>query len=262
MSSNMLNKFKEVYAYRELLISLSVKDFKVRYKSASLGFLWTILNPLFLMVVFSVVFSLITRIQIEKYPVFLLTGLIPWTFFTLSLSNATHSIIDNANLIKKVNFPRGVIPLSIILANLYNFLLSLSVLFVFLFFFKVNIGPQIMLLPFVILLQIIFLVGICLLTSSLNVVYRDVKFIVEAILVAWFYGTPIFYSLDMVPKKLYFIWILNPMTGIVSIYREILFYGRLPDLKLTCLTILIVTGIFLLGINVFKKNEPTFADLV
>ena len=128
----MFRYIKRLFKYRELLVSLSLKDFKVRYKSAYLGFLWSILNPLFLMVVFSIVFSFVAKIQIEKYPIFLLVGLIPWTFFSLSLSNTTHSIIDNANLIKKINFPRAVIPLSIILANLYNFLLSQIVLFMFL----------------------------------------------------------------------------------------------------------------------------------
>ncbi|MBA7696634.1 hypothetical protein ES703_105284 [subsurface metagenome] len=127
----MIKKIKELYRRRELIFSLAAKDLKARYKNAVIGFGWTLLSPLAMMVIFVLVFRLIFRIRIENYPVFLLSGLFPWTFFTASVSEATTSIVSNANLIKKTYFPREVIPISVILAKLVNFLLSLIILFAF-----------------------------------------------------------------------------------------------------------------------------------
>ncbi len=251
------------FHYIELVYNLAKKDLKVRYKTASLGFLWAILNPLLMMVVLTVIFSIFLRIKTDyPYSVFILTGLIPWAFFNLSLSSCTNSIVDNSNLIKKVYFPREIIPVSIVLANLINFFLSIIILFVFLLSFKIKLTYFILFLPAIIVLQILFTVGISLLTSSLNVYYRDIRYIVEASLLMWFYATPVFYPITMVPERIKSYYFLNPMAGIITSYRRILLEGQPPDLYLFMETSLITVAVLVIGYVVFKKIEPAFADLI
>lgn len=254
--------FRDLYSHRELIYYLALKDLKVRYKSAALGFLWILLNPLLLMVIFTVVFSYIVKIKVDDYPVFLLTALFPWHFFSHALSTSTHSIIDNAQLVKKVYFPREVIPVAINLANLINFLLTLVVLFVFLIFWGVIPSSTALLLPIAVCLQILLNVGLSLLMSGLNVYYRDVKYIIDALLMIWFYATPIFYPITSVPEWLRGIYMLNPMAGIIIFYRSILLDGNLPAPGLTIQTGVIVLLIFVIGVIVFRRYEPLFADIV
>ena len=248
--------------YFELLYNLAKKDLKVRYKTAFLGFLWAILNPLLMMLVLTIIFSILFRIKTDSpYSIFVLTGLIPCTFFNLSLSSCTNSIIDNSSLIKKVYFPREIIPISIVLANLINFLLSILILFVFLFILNIKLTILILFLPVIIALQLIFIVGISLLTSSLNVYYRDIRYIVEATLLMWFYVTPVFYPVSMVPERFKVYYFLNPMAGIVSSYRELLIDGKFPEIYLFLETSFITLIFFLAGYLVFKKIEPVFSRL-
>ncbi|MBI5375583.1 MAG: ABC transporter permease [Candidatus Schekmanbacteria bacterium] len=259
ISSQRLNAIH----YFELVLSLAKKDLKVRYKSATLGFLWALLNPLLMMVVLSVIFSLVFRVKTDSpYSVFVLCGLIPWTFFNLSLAGATNSIIDNASLIKKVYFPREIIPISVIIANLVNFCLSLLFLFIFLLIFQIKITALVLLSPLVVILQMIFLSGMVLLTSGLNVYFRDVKYIVEATLLILFYLSPVFYPVSMVPERFMGIYMLNPMAGIITFYRNILLDGKLPDLSLVVSTLISCLIIFFAGFIVFKRCEPAFADLI
>lgn len=260
---NEPTKTKSGFHYIELVYNLAKKDLKVRYKTASLGFLWAILNPLLMMIVLTVIFSIFLRIKTDyPYSVFILTGLIPWAFFNLSLSSCTNSIVDNSNLIKKVYFPREIIPVSIVLANLINFFLSIIILFLFLLSFKIKLTYFILFLPAIIVLQILFTVGISLLTSSLNVYYRDIRYIVEASLLMWFYATPVFYPVTMVPERMKPYYFLNPMAGIITSYRRILLEGQFPDFYLFIETSLITIAVLLIGYIVFKKIEPAFADLV
>ncbi|RMF96166.1 MAG: ABC transporter permease [Candidatus Schekmanbacteria bacterium] len=256
------NSSKSIH-YFELLIALAKKDLKVRYKSASLGFMWAILNPLLMMVVLSIIFSLVFKVKTEApYSVFVLCGLIPWTFFNFSLSCATNSIVDNSNLIKKVYFPREIIPISVILANLFNFCLSLIILFIFLLIFKIEITIYYFLAPIAIIIQFFFVCGMCLLTSGLNVYFRDVRYIVEAGLLFLFYLTPVFYPVQMVPERFRDIFMLNPMAGIIVFYREIFLNAHLPSLYLVTTTTISSLLMFIVGFYVFKKCEPAFADLI
>lgn len=254
--------FKHIFSYRELIYNLSIKDLKVRYKTATLGFFWALLNPLIMMIIFSIVFSLFIKIQIEKYPIFLLTALLPWYLLSQSLSISTTSIVDNANLIKKVSFPREIIPISSIIANLTNFLLSLIVLFIFLIIFKVRFTFMILLLPLLVLTQFIFILGISLISCALYTSYRDVKYIVEVLLLSWFYLTPIFYPLNLVPQQYQRIYMLNPMTCIVVMYRDVLLYGNMPNPKVMSYALLISFSLLIIGLIIFKKREAVFADLV
>lgn len=258
----IINYAKDIYSRRELLYNLIVKDLKSRYKTTTLGFLWAILNPLLMMTVLSIVFSLFIKLQIEKFPVFLLTGLLPWYFLSLSLSVSTISIVDNANLIKKVSFTRVIIPLSVVISNLINFLLSLIVLFIFMLIFKINFSFLNLFLPFVILIQFTFVAGISFISAVLHTFYRDVKYIVEALLLCGFYATPIFYSLSMVPQRLQKIYMLNPMVGIVTAYRDLLLYNNIPHPEDIAYIVLFSLTVFVIGLIIFRKYEKVFADYV
>ena len=253
---------KDTLLYRELIYNLTVKELKTRYKTAILGFLWALLNPLLMMVVLTVVFSFLFKIKVDRYPIFLLCALLPWFFFSVSLNTATTSIVDNANLIKKVFFPRQVIPLSIIFVNGFIFLLSLAVLVVFLVIFKVKITASIVLLPVIIFIQLLFVFGISLIASCLHTFFRDVKYIVEALLLCWFYATPIFYPTSLVPDKFHRLYMLNPMASLVSMYRDILLYGRLPSANQFLYVAFFACLLYLIGTCIFKKYEGIFADFI
>ena len=257
----------DLIRYRELLYSLTVKELKVRYKNAVLGFLWAILTPLLMMVVLTVVFGYLGPREFTgdiKHPfsVFLLCALIPWTFFAHSLSNCTGVLIGNADLIKKVYFPREVIPVSTILAAFINYLLSLVVLFAFLIAFRKWPTVWILALPVIVFVQTIFVLGICLMVSSLNAFYRDVAYIAETALMLWFYATPIFYSHTKAEQfPLFFrFYMLNPMAAIVISMRNILLDGRCPDILVMLPAILVSIAFFVAGAMIFRKQEPLLAD--
>lgn len=254
--------FVDIFSYRELIFNLVAKDLKVRYKTAMLGFLWALLNPLLMMVILSVVFSVFLKLKIEKYPLFLLTALLPWHFLSQSLSIATTSIVDNANLIRKIPFPREIIPLSVIIAQFIFFLLSLMILFIFLVIFKIRLTLLILFLPLALLLQFIFILSISLITSALHTRYRDVKYIVEALLLCWFYLTPIFYPLSLVPSQFQRIYMLNPMACVVIIYRDVLFYAKTPDFSIAGYTLSVSLVFLIVGLLIFKRTESLFADVV
>ncbi|OGL41236.1 MAG: hypothetical protein A3C43_03665 [Candidatus Schekmanbacteria bacterium RIFCSPHIGHO2_02_FULL_38_11] len=263
MTINNPIKTVSKFHYIELVYNLAKKDLKVRYKTAALGFLWAILNPLLMMIVLTVIFSIFFRIKTDQpYSVFVLTGLIPWAFFNLSLSSCTNSIVDNSNLIKKVYFPREIIPISIVTANLINFFFSIIILFLFLLFFKIRLTYMVLFLPVTIALQVLFTIGISLLTSSLNVYYRDIRYIVEAALLMWFYATPVFYPVTMVPERLKTYYFLNPMAGIITSYRRVLLEGLPPDFYMFLETSFTTLAVCLIGYVIFKRIEPVFADLV
>lgn len=263
----------DIIHHRELLVSLASKEFKVRYKNAVLGFLWTILNPLMMMLVLSVVFKFFLKprwpgVDEELYPVFLLCGLIPWTFMAHSLSRCTGSLIDNASLIQKVYFPREIIPLSAVLANFVNFLLSLVVLFFFLLAFRLMPSIWLVAVPLIIFAQLLFVVGICLAASSLNVFYRDVAYIVELLLLVWWWGTPIFYprqlvqNADAVSPLMYRIYMANPMAGVVVSLRQIFLERRFPDVSLLVTLFAVAILTFIIGIAIFRRRQAVIADFV
>ncbi len=255
------NYFAQIYSYKELIRALADKEVKIKYKSAVLGHLWALLNPLLLMLVFSFVFSVIMRVQINNYPAFLLCALLPWFYLSFSLNGATTSIVDNASLIKKAYFPHEVIPLAIVLANLYNFLISLVLLFAFLLFYSIYPSLAWFYLPLVVLLQSIFVLGLCLLSSAMHTMFRDIKYIVELILLIWFYATPIFYPLSFVPDNIRRFFLLNPLTVFINLYRGILLDRQMPEAGLLLLALLLSMAFLVLGMIVFNAKKKSFADV-
>ena len=264
----MISHFKKLFAYRELLYSLTKKELKVKYRGSVLGFFWSLLNPVLIMLVYSFVFSIVLRQGTKEFAIFLICALLPFNFFSNSVNYGAGSIISNANLVKKIYFPKEIIPLSIVFANLINFFLELVVLFVVLAIFGYKFYMYLYILPILILVQIFLVAGFSLLISSLNVFFRDLGHLISIIMMVWFFATPIIYPLNMVPEKFRFILQINPMAVFATYYRDIFYYVKYPEglyfpsicIILICLGI--TFGIFFLGYFVFKKLEPRFAEEV
>lgn len=257
----MIFNKKALKYYLELLWELTSKEIRVRYKRAILGFLWMFLNPLLQMVVIGLVFSVIFKFAIRDYYLFLLIGLLPWNYFSLSLVDATTSITTTRELIKKSRFPRSVIPLSILFSNGVHFLASLSIIIPILLLTN-NLSMKSCILPFVVIWQIFFSLGLILITSGLHPRYRDVSFTVRALTMIWFYATPIIYPLSIIPRKLLPFYLINPMSDIVSLYRFALLKETYHYLSLNILffQIFLTFFIFGLGICIFRKNSRFFSD--
>jgi ABC-2 type transport system permease protein len=264
----MIKHFKNLFAYRELLFSLTKKELKVKYRGSVLGFFWSLLNPILLMLVYSFVFSLVLRSGIEEFAIFLLCGLLPFNFFSNSMNYGTGSVVSNANLVKKIYFPKEIIPLSVVLSNLINFLLELLILFVVLAIFRYRFYTYLYILPVIIFVQIFFVAGFTMLVSALNVRYRDLQHLVSILMTVWFFGTPIIYPLTMVPERFQFWMQLNPMTVFVTFYRNIFYFVKypegfyMPSWEIIVICLVIAFGIFFLGYFVFKRIEPRFAEEV
>jgi lipopolysaccharide transport system permease protein len=269
----MLSRFAELYKYRELIRNLVIRDLKVRYKNSILGILWSLLNPLLMTLVFTVVFTLmIPNNSQPNYPVFFLCGFLPWSFLTASLTGATGSIVNNAHLIKKVYFPREILPVSEVLANLVNFLLALVVLFAMLLVFQIRLTAGVLILPLIILAQMMFTAGMALVLSAVNVFYRDTQHILEVVLQAWFFLTPVFYPITVLPEDAIVLgltidvqlWVrrLNPLASLIASYRDVLYQGGATGLDfflrtfVTCLLVLIV------GYLVFCRSSSVFGEEV
>ena len=267
-----LNVLRETWAYRDLLRNLVVRDLKTRYKRSVLGFAWSFLNPLFMVMIFTVVFTVIARAQnVPNYPLFALCGLLAWNFLAGSVSGAARSIVGNAHLIDKVYFPRELLPISVVFSNLINFILSLIVFFVLLLLFRVPLSWWVLSLPVIIAVQFVLVVGLALIVAALNVFYRDVEHVLDVGLLAWFFLTPIFWELELLPNKLPLpwgdggidIWLLeyrlNPMASLVTDYRYILLYDY-GIIRHTVVPLAIGLVCLVVGWYFFRRNAHRFAE--
>lgn len=245
--------------YKDILINLVLRNLRVKYKSSVLGFLWIFLEPILTMVILGFVFSKVMRIQIEKYPLFLLSAILPWTFFSKSLSESTVSIVENANLVKNIYFLREALPMSSVVSNFVNLLVELLIFLPVLILFKVPFNMSIIFLPTILLFHLLFTIGLGLFSSCVNVYFRDVNYLVRFALMLWFYMTPVFYPLSMVPDKVRNIYKLNPMVSIITMYRNVLFEGKSP--LFLDMWIAFTSGIIavIIGYIVFKKYQYGFA---
>lgn len=259
---NALHPVRELYQYRELIKNLVVRDLKLRYRNSVLGFAWCLLNPLLMMAVFTVVFTvLLSDNTIEKFPVFILTGILAWNLHTTALSSATNAVVGHAPLVQKVYFPREVLPISAVLSNTVNFLLSLVVLFFMVWVYQVQLSATLLFLPVVILVQVIFTCGVGLVLSALNVFYRDVASIMETLMLAWFFLTPIFYRIeDVFPTYSRLMYILNPPASFIAAYRDILYYGTITNLTFFSRTAVTSVLVFIVGYLIFARLSRSFTE--
>lgn len=227
----MIASVAEAVRYRELVRNLVARDLKVRYRNSILGFIWCLLNPLMMMGVFTFVFTVLMKSGIPNYPVFVLIGILAWNFHQTAVMGAVTSIVSNASLVMKVYFPREVLPISSVLSNAVNFALALIALFAMIVVFHIQVGASLLMLPVIILVQVTFASAVALFLAALTVFFRDVEIIMETVMLAWFFLTPVIYRMqDLFPAYSRLMYIANPMASIIEAYRDVLYRGGLPGL--------------------------------
>lgn len=256
----MFGNIKEIYQYRQMLKSLILTDLRTRYKGSFLGFLWTFINPLLMLLVYTIIFSTIMRINIPHYAMFMFVGLLPWIFFSSSIQNSAGIVIRQGGLVKKIYFPRLVLPLSTVGAALINYLLSLLIMIPALYITDMSLSWPALYFPLILLVQTILALGFSILVSSLNVFFRDLEHMLGILLMLMFYLTPVIYPVNMIPQE-YRNWFeLNPMKSITEAYQRIFYYGNSPDLVSLLNVAGIAVGVLMLSIVVFQQQQKRFAE--
>jgi ABC-2 type transport system permease protein len=252
---------KELWQYREMIVSLVKRDLKSRYKGSVLGFLWMFLNPLLQLCVYTIVFSGIMRNGIEKYYLFLFVTLVPWIFFSTCLSNGTTVIFGQQDMVKKIYFPREVLPIAFTTSQFVNMLLSFVVILVVVLFNGIKIEPTAWLcLPLVMIIEYIICLGITFIAAGLTVYFRDLQHILGIVSMAWMYLTPVLYSADMVPEEYQKWFSLNPMTPVTVAYRDILYYGQTPQMNTLLSATVLGIIVLVIGKVVFSRLQRGFAE--
>jgi lipopolysaccharide transport system permease protein len=255
---------KALWEYRELLYFLVWRDIKVRYKQTLIGAAWVIVQPLLTMVIFAVVFGNLAKLPSDgfPYPVFTYVALLPWTFFSQALTQSSASLIGEAHLIRKVYFPRLIIPLSAAMVPLIDFALSFVVLLGMLAWFGIKLHWGIVCLPLFLLLSFHTAVSIGLWFSALSTKYRDVRYVVPFLIQAWMYASPIVYPLSLVPERWRLLYGINPMVGVIEGFRWGLLGKELLDLRLLAVSAATVILLFGSGLVYFRHMERAFADII
>ena len=266
---NMIEKLKELFKHRQLILILVSRELKARYRGTMFGFLWSLFNPLLLMLVYTVVFGFIVsggRVtgfpSTKLYALFLFNGILPWTWFSSSLIESSNVLMVQGALIKKIKFPIEVLPIMVVITNMVHFILALPVLIFFFLIFGKPLTLWVLFLPISLLAQFIFTLGLCFLISALTVHFRDIKDILSNLLTLWFFATPIIYTYQSVPKALRWVLNLNPMTHIIESYHFAFYFGSLPHWKRFSVTVLIGLLFFYLGYLIFDKLRDTFVEEV
>lgn len=248
------------FRYRWLMYELVLRDLRVRYRGSVLGFAWTILNPLLFMAIYTLVFSVYLRVQVEHYPLFLLTGLIPWTWLSGSLVQATTSILDGRFYIGKTLFPTEALVIVPVLSNAVNFLLSLPILFALALVLGVHWGVALAALPLLILIELILITGLCFLAATLNVFYRDLQQLVGYFLMALFYLSPIFYMRSMVPQKYHAIIVWNPIAALITAYQDVFYSNRFPRAEDVAFSLLFALFVLALALGAYRRLQDSFTQ--
>jgi ABC-type polysaccharide/polyol phosphate export permease len=271
-------KVEDLLDYRYLLANLVKRDLKARYKNSAFGILWSLLNPLGMMLVFTLLFTVMGNDSTRAYAIFVLVGLIPWNFFSGSMVSGTTSVVGNSSLVKKVYFPRELLPFSSLLSNLVNFALAFVVLIIFLYVFKIGLTVHALWVPAILITQLIFTLGLVLLLGGLNVFYRDVMMILEVVMLAWFFLTPVFYSLELFGDTATLFGItfnpaqvmrwINPMASIIDGYRTVLWgtYESTGPVSMNPAYLFrtFVTSVIILiiGYFVFSRLDHKFGEIL
>lgn len=260
----MIAVVKDIFKWRELLVILIVRNLKIRYKNSALGFFWSLLGPLCLILIYAI-FASILRFSggNPHYLQFLIIGILVWQFLSMCLNDSLGAIIGNSNLVKKTSFPRMILPLSMVLANALNFLLTLAVLVIYLLFCDTRMS-NLALLPLALLTQFALCMGLSLMISAVNVFFRDVEHMLGVVLLGWFFLSPVFYpvqaQLERLPAAIQWMVFLNPMTGILSVYRAIFMSDAIVAGTAVMVSFAMSWVILFLGALFFEKVQPVFAD--
>ena len=256
----------DVWQYRELFLVLALRDISVRYKQTLIGLLWAVIRPVLTMLVFSIVFGQLAKLPSDgsaPYALMVFVGMLPWTFFSASLTESSNSLINNANLISKVYFPRMIVPLATIVTAVIDFLVSFAILLLMMMYYQYWPGVEILFLPFFCLMALLASIGPGLWIASINVKYRDFRYIIPFIVQFGLYVSPVGFSSNVVPNEWRLIYSLNPMVGVIDGFRWTILGGITPIYMPGLILSLFVIAFFLwMGIRSFRRMEKTFADLI
>lgn len=259
----MFDRIEEILKFKEMIKSFTIRELKTRYKGSFLGFLWTFVNPLLQLTVYSLMFPFILKINEKNYAMFLFVGLIPWTFFTTSLQGSCNLIIGNSSLVTKVYFPREILPITYILSGLCNAIFSYTVVFPMLLFSKIPFTIFLIWLPLILIGQTILNLGFSLFFSGMNVFFRDLEYLLNVGLMAMYFMTPVMYNINILPLKIQkMLILLNPMAGYIILYRDIMYYGKEPNLKIVGYSFFYSISVFFIGYFMFQKLQKKFAEIL
>ncbi len=257
-------QLKELWAYRELLYFLIWRDVKVRYKQTALGAAWAIIQPVFTMIVFSLFFGRLAKVPSDgiPYPIFAYAALVPWTFFSHGLSQASNSLVGSSNLLKKVYFPRLSVPIASVLSGLIDFLIAFLVLLGMMLYYGIHPTRNVIWLPFLLLLTVITSLGVSLWLSALNVHFRDVRHVLPFLTQFWLFATPIAYPSSLLSEQWRTLYSINPMVGVVEGFRWALLGVETAPGPMLIVSSLVALALLVGGVFYFRRLEKTFADVV
>ncbi len=257
----MFKKFAEIYDYREMIRNLVKKELRGRYKSSVLGFLWTFINPLCQIIIYTIVFSTIMRTGIEQFYLYLTVGMIPWMFFSSSIQGGSMCIVSQQDLVKKIYFPREVLPIAYVTSCFVNMLFCFVIVFLVLGVSGKGVNPRALLfLPLVMIVEYVLALGFAMIVSACTVYLRDLEHIVGVILQAWIYLTPIMYSIDIIPDTIMPIFRLNPMTSVIEAYHTILYYKEIPQMSTLIEALIVGIVSLVIGGIVFVRLQKGFVE--
>ena len=256
----MWQQIREIYLYREMLRNLISKEIRARYKASFLGFIWTFANPLLMLAIYSIVFGYMMKSQVQHYTMFLFVALLPWNCISQTVLQGSASLTQNSNLVKKIYFPRALLPLSIVCANVVNYLLGLIILVPALILSHITLTFVVIAFPVILLIQTLFVVSLTLIVAVGNVYLRDLEHLVNVMVMMWFFLTPVLYKIDSMPAKIRPLFNLNPAAAIIDAYREIFFYGSWPNWAHLGWLALTLVGVLFICWSLFMRLQRDIAE--
>lgn len=252
--------FKDLYNYRELLKTSIKKDIGGKYKHSFLGVIWSFLNPLLQIAVYAIIFPLIMRNNIENYTVYMVCGLIPWNFFVTAINRSSFVMVENGNILKKVYFPREILPISLVTSEAITFIISAIIILIFTVAHGIQLTWLVLLFPLILIVQYVIILGISFIVSSITVYFRDLQHFLGIFLQLLFYATPIVYAIDVIPASFQWILKVNPMTYLIDAYRAIFYSATMPNLKILAIVFAIGIVLCCVGYFIFSKLQKKFAE--
>ena len=261
---NLLAHLSKLLQYKDLVWTLSLHRIKVRYKQSLLGILWAIIQPISMMLVFTFIFSLIARMPSEgtPYAIFAFTALLPWNYFSTSVSNATSSLVSNAQFVTKVYFPREILPITYIVAAFFDFAVASTLLACLMIYYQVPLTANVLYAVPILLVLTCFALAISLIFSATQVRFRDIGVAVPLLLQLWLFATPVIYPLSAVPERLRSFYVLNPMVGIIESFRQVMLKGEPPNMRYLMFSAVVSIILLFVSYLYFKRVEATMADFV
>jgi lipopolysaccharide transport system permease protein len=255
---------RELWAFRELIYFLAWRDVKVRYKQTVLGVLWAVIQPFFTMVIFTLLFGQLAKIPTDGIPgpIFYFSALVPWIYFSSTVTNAGMSLVANSGLLTKIYFPRVILPAAAALSNLVDFLISSVFLVGFIFYYEIPLGWNLLLWPLVVVLLILLALSLGMFFAALNVKYRDIKYALPFFIQLLLFATPIIYPASMIPERFQWLLALNPLSALIEVFRYVVVPHRSVDWNILGISVAIIGVFFIAAVAYFKSTEKAMADLV